>query len=134
MTFNGLITTAGAPQWPEGPGPRQLLSRERPRTSHKRTRGPSSVGRERPGPPGPAAPGRLGTAGRKQSGGEEPRGYSSAVCTGSARAGRAGSGAAAPEPEPRRAMGACEGDAGSERDAGPAPAAQASLGRLKEPF
>lgn len=56
--------------------------------------------RERAGPSGPPATRRLRTAGRKRSSGEEARGYSSAVCTGSARAGRAGTGPQHREPAP----------------------------------
>lgn len=54
MTFNGLITTGGPPQWREGAGPRQLPSQEIPLTSHKRTRAGSLLLRAGGGLGGPA--------------------------------------------------------------------------------
>lgn len=120
MTFNGLIKTARPPQRPGGAQPE--AAPEPGETAHlaQRTRGPSSFGREeasaarpRPGEgerAGQAATRRLGTAGRKQSGGEERRDYSSAVCTGSACAGRAGAEPQHrdPAPKPRRVDGSRE--------------------------
>lgn len=104
-------------------GPARGSSRARrycsPRTKG-RAQGPSSFGREeasaaRPGereragqrPPGPAATRRLRTAGREQNSGEEPRGSSSAVFTGSACAGwaRAGPQHRDRAPAPAGAMG-----------------------------
>lgn len=130
------------PDLPSGqgrPGPRQLLSRERPRTSHKRTWGPSSFGREeasearpRPGgreragqrPPGPAG----NKAARDSGKNTEQRGRTPGAIAAPfaqdqpALAGRGPTrttGLGTRAPPGRWEQGACEGETrGAERDAG----------------
>lgn len=106
MSFNGLITTAGPPQWPEEARPE--AAPEPGKTAHLAQKDAGSLlfraGGDFGGPAaaGGAGTGRTATLGPGgQQGGSGPReefraagknagGYSSAVCTGSACAGCAG--------------------------------------------